>query len=101
MRRAAWGQFAGVPHDRLVERVAEAAAIVGRPVRPDPLAVSWDAMPDRERAFWLAASKQPKDYARKDWDKLPGDVACVLRANLWRAARRAAEILGAGDTVTA
>lgn len=101
IRRAEWGRFVGVPHERLCERAAAAAAIVGPREKPDYLSAEWGAMQLRERQFWLNVSKLPRALAVKEWTQLHGNEQCVIRSNLYRAAARAAQIVGAGEAVAA
>jgi hypothetical protein len=62
----------------------------------DPFAAVWRDMPEVERAFWLQASRRSPHYAKSEWLAVPGEVRCTIKANLYRAANRAADLLAAG-----
>lgn len=62
----------------------------------DPFAAVWRDLPEVERAFWLNVSRRSIHYAKSDWQAVPGEVRCTIKANLYRAAQRAAVLLAAG-----
>lgn len=59
----------------------------------DPFTFEWSQMPEVERAFWLSVSRRSQHYAKARWPDIPGEVRCTIKANLYRAARRAAVLL--------
>lgn len=59
----------------------------------DPFSHEWSQMPETERGFWLRASRRSEYYAKAKWTEIPGEVRCTLKANLYRAAQRAAVLL--------
>lgn len=60
----------------------------------DGLADEWRQMPEAEREFWLKVSRQSTRHAaRANWYEIPGEVRAIVKNNLYRAARRAAQIL--------
>lgn len=61
----------------------------------DPFTHEWASMPEVERAFWLMVSRRSQHYAKARWPDIPGEVRCTLKANLYRAANRAALLLAA------
>lgn len=71
--------------------LVECRRIVGG--ESDPFASVWADMPEVERAFWLTASRRSTHYAKAKWSAIPGEVRCTLKANLSRAAGRAAVLL--------
>lgn len=68
----------------------------------DGMAAEWRSMSIGERAFWLRVSKLPVGFAQQgEWRALSGHVRCTVKNNLWRAANRAAVILGAAGAASA
>lgn len=59
----------------------------------DPFTAEWRGMPEVERAFWLSASRRSVLFAKAEWTAIPGEVRCTIKANLYRAAQRAAVLL--------
>jgi hypothetical protein len=59
----------------------------------DPFTQEWAAMPEVERGFWLMVSRRSQHYAKARWPDIPGEIRCTLKANLYRAAQRAAVLL--------
>lgn len=59
----------------------------------DPFTAVWREMPESERVFWLRASRRSEHYGKAKWPEIPGDVRCTIKANLYRAAQRAAVLL--------
>lgn len=59
----------------------------------DPFAAVWRDIPETEQAFWLTVSRCSKWHAGKPWRDIPGDIRCKIKANLYRAAKRAADLL--------
>ncbi len=65
-------------------------------MQADGMADEWRAMDEREREFWLKVSRLSTRYATTAvWFALPGDVRATLKNNLYRAAQRARQIIGA------
>ena len=91
-----WEQFAGASREHLAARAAAAREIVAPGSWRDRMAKSWAAMSERERAFWLKCSGLDGARGSMAWDRLSGDERAVIRNNLFRAARRASEILAGG-----
>lgn len=64
----------------------------------DGLSEEWRGMLEDERVFWLKVSRQSTRHATcANWYELPADVRAVIKNNLYRAARRAAQILHVPD----
>lgn len=80
-----------LPAPTMPAGLAACRAIVGG--EADPFASVWADMPETERAFWLSASRRSTHYAKAKWPAIPGEVRCTIKANLYRAANRAAVLL--------
>lgn len=59
----------------------------------EPMARVWRELEEVERDFWLAVARQPRRLACEPWERLPGDVRDRVKNGLYRAARRASELL--------
>lgn len=78
------------------EAIARCREALGLPGTSDPLAAEWDGLTEHERRFWLRMSRQSEALALRPWRTYSGDVRCILRNNLYRAASRASVLLKAG-----
>ena len=59
----------------------------------DPVTIPWREMDTRERQFCLAYSRVALQYALREWIDIPEEMRGRIKNNLFRAARRATEIL--------
>ena len=80
------------PHAMTPETAEACRKIIGG--ESDPFAASWRDMPRAERAFRLQAARLSPSLAdKKSWGEVPGDARAKLKSSLYRAAKRAGELL--------